>query len=116
MKFPNASAAVQYITEQCAQGLPAGWALRKERHSPLFWRIVPRSDDQWSDEDYGLEVTEDLQKIILYYDNDDHGGLELHHVFLKAKVLSCDALEHFPLADVLRRTIGTLKMNRWGLT
>jgi hypothetical protein len=116
MRFSSAGEAVEYVSEQSAHGLPAGWSIRKEEHSPLAWRIVPRSAGEWSDQDYRLEVTEDLQKIILYYGNDDHGGLQLHHVLLKARVLSIEALDHFPLADVLRSTIGKLKANQWGLT
>jgi hypothetical protein len=116
MEFANQGEAAKYIEDQSAQGLPAGWSLRRQDVPPLNWRIVPGSTSGWSDVDYILEVTEDLHKIILYHGNDDHGALGLHLFLLRAMVIGTDGLERFSLAEVLRRTIGKLQPNHWGMT
>ena len=117
MHFRDDAELARYVEGELAKGLPAGWHFRRERDQPGWspaWRILPPGAVSW--EDYILRVSGDRLLFVLYYDNDDIGGFQLHHVLMKAKVIDGQGLDHFPLAKVVASVVGHDPPNRWGLT
>ena len=80
-----------------------------------MWLIAPDTRRE-NLENYILEVSRDRELFVLYFGNTDAGPLRLSHFLLNGKVVAAEALDRFPLADVIAEVVGHCALNRWGLT
>ena len=108
----------EYVQRELHQATPSGWRYSRPRPERLWWTIkkVSIPAGEWPDQEYSLQVSDDLQWFIVTYDNCDIGPGSLDQEFQTARVISAASLERYSLGSCVQFIIEHCKPNQWGYT
>ena len=127
--FRTKESVKAYVESELKRVVPEGWAVKfgdgMYRFPPNLWWVIEKTGlakGEWPHKDYRLEVSQDLEFFVIFYDNKDIGPLSLWHVLQTAVVIQRVSLEPhghfggFNLGECVEYVMKNLKPNEWGYT
>jgi hypothetical protein len=108
----------EYVERELREAAPPGWKCIRPDPGRLWWSIKKTANPagEWSDQEYGLHVSDDLRWFIVTYENHDIGPGSLDQEFQKARVISASSLERYRLGSCIQFIMQHCKPNQWGYT
>jgi hypothetical protein len=108
----------KYVEYELSKTLPDGWEFSKPETENLWWIISPKEvrDGEWNNQDYSLQISEDLNWFIITHGNCDVGVYNLNHDLQNAVVIKRSGVERWTLGACIQHVLKNCKTNEWGYT
>ena len=110
--------AEAYISAELKRAVPRGWTIRRVSEPRLGWIISKQEvpSDEWSNQDYGVQLPGSLDFVIFTHGNNDIGCFGLNQALQNALVIEAAALRHFGMGACLQYLMLRCRPNEWGYT